>query len=242
MSKGSVLVIDAGNTAVKVGIFRSQILVDTQRFNTIEFLKDPLVCIPEDYEGCTLSSVLNEEGTSRIVNALNNCMVITNRSFTGLQIKYDNPEKLGIDRICNAAAVRKIASSVNAVSIDIGTCIKFDLVSGNEYLGGSISPGIDLRYRSLKDYTDNLPLLSDKKATRLVGNSTETSIRSGVINGIQAEINGLMERYIEEFGDLTFFVTGGDAPNFDIEGKNNIFADENLTLKGLYYIYLANVH
>lgn len=63
-----------------------------------------------------------------------------------------------------------------------------------------------------------------------------------MINGIQAEINGLMERYIEEFGDLTFFVTGGDAPNFDIEGKNNIFADENLTLKGLYYIYLANVH
>jgi len=235
-------VIDAGNTAVKVGTFRYDILVDFQRFNTVEFLKDPLACIQEEFDGCALSSVLNEEGTSRIVNALNNCMVITNSSFAGLQLKYDNPEKLGIDRICNAAAVRKIASSVNAVSIDIGTCIKFDLVSGNEYLGGSISPGIDLRYRSLKDYTDNLPLLSDKKATRLVGNSTETSIRSGVINGIQAEINGLMERYIEEFGDLTFFVTGGDAPNFDIEGKNNIFADENLTLKGLYYIYLANVH
>ena len=107
-------------------------------------------------------------------------------------------------------------------------------------MGGSIAPGIDLRYKSLNDYTGKLPLISNKLNTQLVGNDTKSSIHSGVINGINAEINGLIEMYSEQFSGLTFFMTGGDARYFDIDSKNDIFADENLTLIGLYEIYQQN--
>ena len=128
-----------------------------------------------------------------------------------------------------------------SVSIDIGTCIKFDFVDENgNYKGGSISPGIDLRYKTLNDYTGNLPLVNDKSKTELVGNSTINSIKSGVLNGIQAELNHFIYLYSKEYQDLTFFVTGGDAVYFDFPLKNNTFVDENLTLKGLYKIYVFN--
>jgi type III pantothenate kinase len=128
-----------------------------------------------------------------------------------------------------------------AVSIDVGTCIKFDLVSCEEgYLGGSISPGIRLRYQSLNDYTGKLPLLSNKTSVDIVGTDTELSMQSGVINGIKAEINGVMDQYRSQYSSLTFFMTGGDAKYFDIHTKNDIFADENLTLSGLYEIYKYN--
>ena len=141
-------------------------------------------------------------------------------------------------RDCYTSVLLKTAFGV---SIDIGTCIKFDLISKNDgYLGGSIAPGINLRYRSLNDYTGKLPLLFNKSATQLVGNDTNSSIQSGVLNGMNAEINGLIKMYTEQYSDLTFFMTGGDARYFDLDSKNDIFADENLTLIGLFEIYKHN--
>ena len=107
-------------------------------------------------------------------------------------------------------------------------------------MGGTISPGIDLRFRSLSEFTGKLPRLSNKSGLNLVGINTETSIRSGVMNGMGAEIQGIVSAYESQFESLTFFVTGGDASYFDIHSKNDIFADENLTLKGLIEIYLYN--
>ena len=94
----------------------------------------------------------------------------------------------------------------------------------------------------MNDYTANLPLLDTKDSCELIGKSTHESIHSGVMNGIKAEIDQLIERYREENKDLTFFVTGGDAQFFDFGGKNDIFVNENLTLIGLYQIYLFNAH
>ena len=138
-------------------------------------------------------------------------------------------------------AVVSLLKTENGLCIDIGTCIKFDLVTKKgHYKGGSISPGIDLRYKSLNDYTGKLPLLSNKSNTGLVGNDTETSIQSGVMNGMNAEIYGLIKMYSKQISDLTFFMTGGDARYFDFDSKNDIFADENLTLIGLYEVYKYN--
>ena len=94
----------------------------------------------------------------------------------------------------------------------------------------------------MNDYTANLPLLDSKEATTLIGKSTHESIHSGVMNGVKAEIDQIIERYRQEIGGLTFFVTGGDAQFFDFGGKNDIFVNENLTLIGLYQIYLFNAH
>jgi type III pantothenate kinase len=190
-----------------------------------------------------MSSVVSFEETKRLENLFLNCYTVNNDSPLPIKLIYLTPKTLGIDRICNAVAIAQLCPNKNAVSIDLGTCLKFDFVNReNQYVGGSISPGIHLRYKSLNDYTSNLPLIRDTNAISLIGKSTVESIHSGVINGIQAEINHLIQRYSEEYSDLTFFMTGGDIHYFDFPVKSNIFVDENLTLKGLYQIYLFNAH
>ena len=108
------------------------------------------------------------------------------------------------------------------------------------YEGGSIAPGIHIRYKSLNDYTSNLPLLSDTKQTSLIGHNTSNSIISGVLNGMNAEIIGMINRYNEKFGSIDIYLTGGDIRYFDIPQKNNIFAVENLTILGAVEIFKLN--
>lgn len=236
-----ILVLDAGNTSLKLGLFSDGILVRCMRVRySDQSTLDDLLSLYSDTQ-MVISSVLGHEQTIEFINRFERSFVIDNRTPLPILLNYNTPETLGIDRICNAVAIASAASGRNAVSIDIGTCIKFDFVDhAKVYQGGSISPGIHLRYKSLNDYTANLPLLDLTTQTELTGKSTNESIHSGVMNGMMCEIDHMIRRYQECYDDLTFFVTGGDAPFFDLEGKNNIFADENLTLKGLYLIYTFN--
>lgn len=243
MDNEIVLVIDAGNSAVKVGVFQHSELIEYHRFN--ENYIEPLTQLNKrfDYPPSILSSVLTNSFTLKISDIFKKCLVVDRSCLFPITFDYKTPQTLGIDRICNAVSIAALAPNQNAVSVDVGTCIKFDFVDkNNTYQGGSISPGIQLRYKSLNDYTANLPLLNETSKIALIGKSTAESIQSGIVNGIQAEINDLMLRYTSEFGDLTFFMTGGDIQHFDFPRKNNIFVDENLTLKGLYQIYLLNAH
>jgi type III pantothenate kinase len=157
---------------------------------------------------------------------------------------YTSPKTVGMDRLCNAAAVIEKNSASPKLVIDIGTCIKFDFIDEkNVYHGGSIAPGLRLRFNSLHQDTGRLPLLNaTHEPISLIGNSTAESILSGVQNGIQHEINGMIESYLTQYPDLTIFVTGGDHGYFDFDRKNVIFVDENLTLKGIYAIYSFHAH
>jgi len=233
-----VLIIDAGNTVVKLATFVNGELVETERLLFKEFIDN---FSSSSIKQVVISSVLSNKMTEKLADFFSKPLIITNKTDLPINLQYDSPDTLGVDRICNAVYAAKNISKGHAVTIDIGTCLKFDVVSANgEYLGGSISPGINLRYKSLNDYTGNLPLLSEKDTTHLIGTDTNSSIHSGVINGINAEIYRLMEQYSSQFDDLTFFMTGGDARYFDIHSKNDIFAVENLTLFGLYEIYKFN--
>ena len=236
-----VLAIDVGNTSIKTGYFLNGILDSVNRFDVNKLNEfDSWVKNFGDVR-TVMSFVVSLKHTDSILKAFKNPMIIDSNSDTPLLNLYESKETLGIDRICNATFINNAIQTGYAVSIDIGTCIKFDLVNDkSEYLGGSISPGINLRYRSLNEFTGNLPLLSNKSAVNLVGNTTESSIRSGVMNGMKAEIQNLMQNYEELYPDLTFFVTGGDAGYFELHSKNDIFADENLTIKGLFEIYMHN--
>jgi len=236
-----VLVIDAGNTSVKAGYFKNDCLIEVKRFSLKELKKLSIWANSLGNPSTVLSSVLSKTETKEILNAFENCFIVTNETQFPFEINYSNSQTLGIDRICNASYLFMHSATPFAVSIDVGTCLKFDLMHKTKgYLGGSISPGIDLRYKSLNDYTGNLPLLSNKTVPKLVGTSTDLSINSGVMNGLKHEIISMMEQYRTDFSDLTFFMTGGDASFFDFEPKNDIFADENLTVKGLYEIYKHN--
>lgn len=239
--KNKVIIADGGNTLLKLAVFENDspsIIYKVQYQQLSQWFHEH-----QDLASltCVFSTVTTPNVEMELRSFFLHVIKIDQQSKLTFKNSYETPQTLGIDRLCNAAAISFLAKGKNVASIDIGTCVKFDFVDQNGvYCGGSISPGILLRYKALNDYTANLPLLDTFRDPDLVGTSTNGSIHSGVINGIQAEISGIMERYKIELGDLTFFVTGGDASFFDFEGKNNIFADENLTLKGLYYIYQAN--
>jgi type III pantothenate kinase len=235
-----VLIIDAGNTAIKAAIYRNGKLLSISRFDLNDESLQSFLEQKKQLNGA-ISTVLDKQSTERILKHQTHLLVVNATSKLPLTIDYKSPETLGIDRICNACGMIKTLSTDFGVSIDIGTCIKFDLIDKSGiYSGGSISPGINLRYQSLNDYTGNLPLLSNKNAIDYVGKTTIESIQSGVINGINAEINGMMNQYREAYPSLTFFVTGGDSKYFDLHSKNDIFADDNLTLNGLFEIYNTN--
>ena len=239
-TNSDLILLDAGNTHLKVAHVLNDEIFEVDRIphedtSQLETYFQELKHIPK-----ALASVLSTKQTTTIVLIVENCRVLNRNSKLPISLDYNTPDTLGFDRICNAAALSFLSNAKNSISIDLGTCIKFDFVQDKTYIGGSISPGIGLRYKSLNDYTANLPLLGEHDSTPLIGKSTTSSIHSGVINGIQAELKGMIQRYEQEFNDLTFFVTGGDAQYFDFVGKNNIFANENLTLLGLYEIYKLN--
>ena len=232
--------MDAGNTSLKVAMIDNGLLIETQRFSYDQMIDAKIWLDRHPKLPRILASVLSEEVNDRIKAQIDNVKRIVSSDSVPFAIQYLSPT-LGIDRLCNAAFLHCKMKTLHSVAIDIGTCVKFDLMHRElGYLGGSIAPGIRLRYESLHVYTGNLPLLSNKNSVPLVGTSTDLSIQSGVINGMGAEIQGMIDRYAEQYPDLTFFMSGGDAGFFEFHSKNNIFADENLTLKGLFEIYKHN--
>lgn len=236
-----VFVIDAGNSFLKIGAFRGNELEKVMRFSLGELELVTQEIKKEGNSPVFISSVLSEEDTKSLLDQCPNSTLMNHTTPLPIQIKYDTPTSLGLDRICNAVAIHALSDGKYAVAIDIGTCIKFDFADKNgNYLGGSISPGVHLRYASMNDYTGKLPLIQDRIIPNLIGKNTHDSMRSGVMNGIRAEIEQFMKLYTEQYQDLTFFMTGGDAVYFDFPLKNNIFVNENLTLIGLYQIYVFN--
>ena len=236
-SKIDLYIIDAGNSRIKLGVCVKGEIVSLRSFNSLALLKQEL----EPNIPIALSSVLNSDFEQDFKKYENPIFWINHEVKLPFKIKYLSPTTLGIDRICNVAAIVNTNQFTNRLIIDVGTCIKFDFLNDkNEYEGGSISPGLKLRYKALNLFTDKLPLIDTSDKVNLIGNSTESSIQSGVQNGIESEINGLISKYREKYNDLSIYITGGDAHYFDLVQKNGIFADEILTLKGILEIYLLN--
>jgi type III pantothenate kinase len=160
-----------------------------------------------------------------------------------ITILYKSAETLGLDRIANAVGAAVQFPNRNVLAIQAGTCLVFDFVNENgEYLGGSISPGINMRLEALHEKTKNLPLLRVEDTPQsFLGATSEESILSGVMNGICYEIDGFIEDYKANFENVMVMLTGGDALYLQKLIKNTIFAAQNLVLKGLNEIIKYNV-
>lgn len=237
------LVIDIGNTKIKVAVFESDKIELCEVFDDHHFLKH-LKEIIKIYKirQCILSSVKNTK--QKYIDELEKIpFFIQLNSFTKVPFinLYKTPQTLGVDRIALIAASVSLYPKRNCLVIDAGTCITYDFInSKNEYMGGSISPGIDMRYKSLHNYTSKLPELTKKSVFQLTGTSTSASIHSGVINGIVNEIEGIIGQYNQDFPDLTVVLTGGDTKFLFKQLKNGIFANQNFLLHGLNKILTLN--
>ncbi len=159
-----------------------------------------------------------------------------------LKNSYKSPETLGTDRWCAVNGAYYLFQKPPFLVIDFGTAITTDVVNRQgQYLGGSIAPGIYLRFRALNDYTSRLPLIKFQGNVPLIGENTEQSVASGVVNGVLAEYECLIKRYKKLLGeDLTVFLTGGDAPFFEFSLKNANFGNSFLVPLGAYAIYRKN--
>lgn len=233
------LVIDIGNTFIKHAIFDGDELVDSvveEQLNS-----DVVDALYEKYnirKGIFSTVRANDESLLKKYNFLQ----LSHHTPLPLTIKYKTPETLGLDRIAAVVGATCNYKKTDVLIIDLGTCITYDFLnSKKEYLGGAIAPGFQMRFKALNHFTGKLPLINfNKDALKLIGDSTETSIISGVYNGMKNEISGTINNYFSQYENLKIVVTGGDINLFDLEPKNRIFADEFLVMKGLNEILNYN--
>lgn len=232
--------IDFGNTNLKAALFQGDRLAEKFLFkqeNAIEELRKILTIYSP--QKSILSSVINHDLEIEKLLADNTEMYILNAEDTKLPFlnAYGSPETLGHDRLALVAALSKFYPNQDGLVISIGTCITYNfLAKNNAFRGGAISPGVELRIKSLNQFTQKLPLISREGHVSLLGYDTETSLRSGVVMGIASEIEGMVERYESQYGKINAVLTGGDAPFFESRLKRKIFADTNFLFKGLYAI------
>jgi type III pantothenate kinase len=242
LEKVKYCVVDVGNTRLKVVDFENDEVVGQTTLLLNEAEEIEIALNSKKSVTSILSSVLDQNKQDWIVNLLHPTVVLNSETSLPISIEaYETPKTLGSDRVANAVAANHYAKSENSLVIDFGTCIKFDLVVQGNYQGGSISPGYAMRLKAMHEFTGALPQLKLEDFSPFIGKSTKQAMLSGVINGIQAEISGFIDYYTQQYQPLTIFLTGGDHKRFDKELKNSIFADDNLTVKGLYIILKHNV-
>ncbi|UTW64921.1 type III pantothenate kinase [bacterium SCSIO 12643] len=229
-------ILDIGNTNVKAAIFDQNNLV-TQKVVSLGDLGNVIDQFLDQYQPSHIiaSSVsATKEELEVLIDNRAEWMMFDSTCELPIRVEYQSVETLGSDRLAGVMGVYEEYPQKNVLVIDAGTCITYDLLTyDNRYFGGAISPGCEMRYKSLNKFTKKLPLLHPKERPNLIGQSTEDSIHSGIINGMSFEIDGVINAYKKRFGNLFVVMTGGDAKNFVKEVKNTTFADQNLILHGL---------
>lgn len=244
------LVVDQGNTFTKIALFSKTELIhlgifkntlEDQLFSKFERWIESIAC---DFPTSGILSSVASFSNDFLSYLSNKTKMIEMSSTLRLPIRnlYNTPETLGNDRVAAAVAASKLFPGESILCLDAGTCLTFDFINSNkEYLGGAISPGINMRLKALHTFTGKLPLVSLDADFDLIGNSTKNSILSGVMNGIIAETSEIIRQYRQKYPDLNVILTGGDANYFEDNLKSDIFAVPNLVLLGLKDILIYNV-
>ncbi|AZJ36808.1 type III pantothenate kinase [Tenacibaculum singaporense] len=238
------LIIDVGNTRVKVAVFEIDTIKEVFTFEKTNIISELKKIISNfSISNSIVSSVANftDEETKKIAELLNPVFLDSNTKVP-FENLYKTPKTLGVDRIALASAAIKRYPNQNVLVLDAGTCITYEfIIDEGNYLGGAISPGIAMRYKALHTFTSKLPLLEANELENFIGTDTESSIHSGVINGVCNEIDGIIAQYQKKYPDLTVVLTGGDTYFLSKQLKSVIFAHPNFVLEGLHTILIHNL-
>jgi type III pantothenate kinase len=230
--------IDYGNTFSKVAIFnKGNILKFLPRVPSVE-----IVALLKDFEleHVMLCSVSKEPTQILQELAAITCpiYVLDTSQTLPININYDTPHTLGPDRIAAAAGAAKLFPNQNCLIVDMGTCIKYDLLDHEAcFQGGIISPGLQMRFKAMHTFTKKLPLITETEPwPKLIGKSTKTAMQSGVMNAILAETNGIIEMYQGQLTNIKIILSGGDAHLFETKLKYTNFVVKELVNIGLHSI------
>ena len=238
------LILDVGNTRIKYAIFSEAHLINKGYCSDNE-LEDVLNSIDGHIKKCLISSVKPIAKT--LENFLNKKSLEVYYLSSELKMPftndYETPKTVGSDRLALVAGGLLLFPKKDVLIIDIGTCMTFDFISKEAvYLGGAISPGVQMRLKALHNFTGKLPLIKLKEPLDLIGKSTSESILSGVVNGMRMEINGIIDAYKLRYPEVKTILTGGDMAFFDKKLKNSIFAEADILFKGMHFILDQNTY
>jgi type III pantothenate kinase len=233
---------DFGNTRCKAAIFKNE------EIQEIVFLENVSTQNVQDLidhwkpQKTILSSVIHHDKSIEILLSKSSQFhllgPLTKLNFT---TPVGKPETIGADRLALCAAAVHLFPQKHVLAIALGTCITYNYINNRaEFIGGSISPGMQMRFKSMHEQTALLPLIAPSNEFTLAGYDTKTNLLSGVILGIAAEIDGIIAAYEEKYGNFNVLLTGGDLSYFVPHLKKRIFADQNLIFKGLYAISEKN--
>lgn len=237
--------VDIGNTRLKAGLFSSENKLDNAyEFDTIGNLQSLI----DSYKpnNVLISSVNNEWFAEEAKSTTFAYHTFTHQSKLPFSVKYQYNEnsKVGLDRLAAISGAIHLFPNKNVLVIDCGTCITCSFINDkNEFLGGSISPSANLRFKALHTFTSQLPLYTFDKniQLQLIGNETESSITNGVLNGIVFEMEGLINSYTNTFKELEIIFCGGDATYYHSKIKNKVRVEPKLNLYGLNNILNLNL-
>jgi type III pantothenate kinase len=233
---------DFGNTRYKAAVFSGDQLQEIIVLNDDNH--DTILELINKYKPSftILSSVVNHQPiVEDLLKAHTHFHKLSHHTKLSFTTPVGKPETIGADRLALCAASTYLFPNKNNLAIALGTCITYNFINvKNEFLGGSISPGLQMRLQSMHALTAKLPLVNMEWNFPLIGYDTKTNLLSGAAWGMAKEIDGIIDAYREKFGNFNVLLTGGDTPHFAPLLKNMIFADPQLIFKGLYAISVYN--
>lgn len=234
----TTLCFDFGNTRMKCAVFvdgsfaQEQVLADDSD-ETVKALLDQY-----RPDSSILSSVIEHNpGLEMLLKQHTHFHKLDHRSRLPITSPVGKPETIGADRLALVVAAVALFPGKNNLVIGLGSAITYNYVNKyREFIGGGISPGMEMRFKSLQVFTARLPLVKADWNFPLAGYDTRTNILSGVILGMAKEIDGIIEAYEEKYDNFNVLLSGGDSAYFTRHLKKKIFADPYLIYKGLYAI------
>jgi type III pantothenate kinase len=253
-----LLALDIGNTNIKVGLFRSGVLYSSWRFRTDKFQT-------ADEYGIKMESFFNHIKTptssvtgiiiSSVIPSMNytiehmcsiyfhGCapMMVSHELKLGIVNKYDHPETVGADRLCNSVAAYRLYGG-SCVAVDFGTATNFAVISEKgEFLGGLICPGFRVSADALIESTAMLPKVEFDKPEKVICTNTEQAIQAGIVHGYVGQVEYILRKIINELGEKPKVIaTGGMSGLIASESKYIDTINPTLTLEGLSFIYEMN--
>ena len=228
------LVIDIGNTSTKLALFAGKDLFTTSNINECSLKSIQEFVANKEVSTTIISSVKENNSEILSISDYYKGFILSENIPVPIKNNYKTSDTLGKDRLAAVVGALFLYSEKDIIVFDAGTCLTMDFVNKKgEYIGGRISPGIEMRYKALHTFTDKLPLVHQENIASYIGNDTASSIVSGVQQGILSEVKLIISDYRSQNPDTIAVATGGDCFFFEKELKNSIFANPNLVLIGL---------
>jgi type III pantothenate kinase len=238
----TTLCFDFGNTRLKCAVFNEANLKEVIVLENDDVATIQQIIQQHNATKSILSSVIKHNvDIETILASSTKFHKLNHASKLPITTPVGKPETIGADRLAICSAAVHLYPNQHNLAIGLGTCITFNFINKfHEFLGGSISPGMQMRFRAMHEQTALLPMVEATHDFPLIGYDTKTNLLSGVLLGMAKEIDGIIEAYAEKYSNFNVLITGGDMAFFVAHLKNKIFADPYLIFKGLYAISELN--